>query len=141
MTGWIIDKIQGFGSSVLNGIKDFFGIESPSKLMRDEVGKYLAQGVGVGFKLNMPTDDMIKSADAAVKRMRKATVSITGASAGGSKTVGGMKNNPVDSPREAIDYDRLERIQRKVAKEQSGKPIYLDTKRIDKLMKIQKARS
>ena len=41
MTGWIIDKIQGFGSSVLDGIKDFFGIKSPSRLMRDEVGKYL----------------------------------------------------------------------------------------------------
>ena len=132
MTGWIIDKIQGFGSSVLDGIKDFFGIKSPSRLMRDEVGKYLAQGVGVGFELNMPTDDMIKSADAAVQRMRKATASVTGASSKSSRTVGGMKNNPVDNPREEIDYDRLERIQRKVAKEQSKRPIYLGTDRIDK---------
>ena len=132
MTGWIIDKIQGFGSSVLSGIKDFFGIESPSKLMRDEVGKYLAQGVGVGFELNMPTDDMIKSADAAVQRMRKATASVTGATSKSSRTVGSMKNNPVDNPKEEIDYDRLERIQRKVAKEQSNRPIYLGTDRIDK---------
>ena len=132
MTGWIIDKIQGFGSSVLNGIKDFFGIKSPSRLMRDEVGKYLAQGVGVGFELNMPTDDMIKSADVAVQRMRKATASVTGASSKSSRTVSGMKNNPVDNPREEIDYDRLERIQRKVAKEQSKRPIYLGTDRIDK---------
>ena len=132
MTGWIIDKIQGFGSSVLSGIKDFFGIESPSKLMRDEVGKYLAQGVGVGFELNMPTDDMIKSADAAVQRMRKATASVTGATSKSSSTVGSMKNNPVDNPKEEIDYDRLERIQRKVAKEQSNRPIYLGTDRIDK---------
>lgn len=132
MTGWIIDKIQGFGKSVLGGIKDFFGIKSPSRLMRDEVGKYLAQGVGVGFELNMPTDDMIKSADAAVQRMRKATASVTGASSKSSRTVGGMKNNPVDNPREEIDYDRLERIQRKAAKEQSKRPIYLGTDRIDK---------
>lgn len=132
MTGWIIDKIQGFGESVLSGIKDFFGIESPSKLMRDEVGKYLAQGVGIGFKLNMPTDEMIKSADAAVQRMRKATASVTGATSKSSRTVGGMKNNPVDNPREEIDYDRLERIQRKVAKEQNKRPIYLGTDRIDK---------
>ena len=53
MTGWVINKIQGFGESVLGGIKDFFGIESPSKLMRDEVGKFLAQGVGEGFKVEM----------------------------------------------------------------------------------------
>ena len=32
MTGWVIDKIQGFGESVLGGIKDFFGIHSPSRV-------------------------------------------------------------------------------------------------------------
>ena len=53
MTGWVIDKIQGFGEDVLGGIKDFFGIESPSKLMRDEVGKFLAQGIGEGFTVEM----------------------------------------------------------------------------------------
>ena len=49
MTGWIIDKIKGFGESVLGGIKKFFGINSPSRVMKDQVGKYLAEGVGVGF--------------------------------------------------------------------------------------------
>jgi phage-related protein len=49
MTSWVISKIQGFGDSVLSGIRDFFGINSPSKLFEDEVGKYLAQGIGVGF--------------------------------------------------------------------------------------------
>lgn len=49
MTSWVIDKIQGFGDSVLSGIRNFFGINSPSKLFEDEVGKYLAQGIGVGF--------------------------------------------------------------------------------------------
>lgn len=53
MTSWVISKIQGFGDSVLSGIRDFFGINSPSKLFEDQVGKYLAQGIGVGF-----TDEM-----------------------------------------------------------------------------------
>lgn len=132
MTGWIIDKIQGFGSSVLSGIKDFFGIKSPSRLMRDEVGKYLAQGVGVGFETNLPTDEMINSADAAVRKMRKATATVTGAASKSNRTVGGAKNNPVYNPKEEIDYDRLERIQRKVAKEQGNRPIYLGTDRIDR---------
>lgn len=48
--GWVLDKIRGFGASVVAGIKDIFGIASPSKLMRDEVGKYLAEGIGVGFE-------------------------------------------------------------------------------------------
>lgn len=49
MTGWIVDKIKGFGDSVLDGIKDFFGIASPSKLMRDEVGKMLPLGMAEGI--------------------------------------------------------------------------------------------
>lgn len=53
MVGWIGGKIKGFGDSVLNGLKSFFGIASPSKLMRDKVGKYIAQGIGEGF-----TDEM-----------------------------------------------------------------------------------
>lgn len=53
MVGWVIGKIQGFGDSVLTGLKNFFGIASPSKLMRDKVGKYIAQGIGEGF-----TDEM-----------------------------------------------------------------------------------
>ena len=48
-TSWILDKIKGFGKSVLNGIKSIFGIHSPSTLFRDEVGKNLALGVGEGF--------------------------------------------------------------------------------------------
>ena len=50
---WILDKIKGFGDAVLDGLKSFFGIASPSKVMRDEVGVYLAQGIGVGFEKEM----------------------------------------------------------------------------------------
>lgn len=57
-TGWILGKIKDFGQSVLNGIKSFFGIKSPSRLFRDEVGKNLAEGIGVGFEQNM--DDVTK---------------------------------------------------------------------------------
>lgn len=59
-TGWIMDKIKGFGNSVMNGIKSFFGIKSPSRRMRDEVGKMLGFGVGDGFEDSMKevTKDM-----------------------------------------------------------------------------------
>jgi phage-related protein len=49
MVGWITGKIQSFGESVMSGIKSFFGIESPSKLMRDEVGTMLSAGVAEGI--------------------------------------------------------------------------------------------
>jgi len=47
--GWIMDKIKGFGKGILDGIKGFFGIKSPSTLFKEEVGKNLALGLGEGF--------------------------------------------------------------------------------------------
>jgi hypothetical protein len=47
---WIVKKVQGFGDKVMKGLKDFFGIHSPSRLMRDEIGIYLGEGIGVGIE-------------------------------------------------------------------------------------------
>ena len=68
---WVLDKIKGFGKSVLNGFKDFFGISSPSKLMKEEVGKYIAEGVGVGFEdeLSSVYDDMQKAINLETEKM------------------------------------------------------------------------
>lgn len=59
MTSWITDKLSGFGDSVLSGIKSFFGIKSPSRVFRDEVGKMLALGLADGIEDN--ADDPIKA--------------------------------------------------------------------------------
>lgn len=52
MTGWIIGKIQGFGDSILSGIKKFFGIKSPSRVMAKEVGHWLPAGMAQGIEGN-----------------------------------------------------------------------------------------
>ena len=52
-TGWILSKIRGFGQAVLNGLRSFFGIHSPSTVFRDEIGQNLALGVGEGFSDEM----------------------------------------------------------------------------------------
>lgn len=63
MTDWIVNKVKGFGGDVLSGIKNFFGIKSPSTVFRDEVGIYLAQGIGVGFtnEMSKVTNEMNNS--------------------------------------------------------------------------------
>ena len=68
---WILDKISGFGKSIVSGLKSFFGIHSPSTLMRDEIGKYIAEGVGVGFEdeLGSVYDDMQKAIDLETEKM------------------------------------------------------------------------
>ena len=53
MTGWIIGKLQEFGNSVLDGIKKFFGIHSPSQRMKEEVGKPIAEGTAEGMTDNL----------------------------------------------------------------------------------------
>ena len=50
---WVIDKIKGFGEKILKGIKSFFGIASPSKVMA-EIGEYMGEGLGLGW------DDAVK---------------------------------------------------------------------------------
>lgn len=50
---WIKNKIKGWVGDVTSFIKRLFGIHSPSTVMRDEVGKFLALGIGEGF-----TDEM-----------------------------------------------------------------------------------
>jgi phage-related protein len=52
MSGWVIGKIQSFGDTVLDGIKNFFGIKSPSRVFRDQVGKMLAAGMAEGIEEN-----------------------------------------------------------------------------------------
>ena len=47
---WLWDQLSGFFGGIVDKIKDFFGIHSPSRLFRDEIGKMMAKGVGVGFE-------------------------------------------------------------------------------------------
>lgn len=48
VTGWVMDKIKGFGKSILKGIKGIFGIKSPSKEF-EFVGKMNSEGLIKGM--------------------------------------------------------------------------------------------
>ena len=43
-------KVEDLGKGIVNKFKNVFGIHSPSKLFRDEIGKNLILGVGVAFE-------------------------------------------------------------------------------------------
>lgn len=101
MAGWVGEKIKGFGEGVLNGIKDFFGIHSPSRVMRDQVGKMIVRGLNEGVKAES------KSAVSTVKALSKSLMAalktdngdysavgsdlISRFSSGMNKAVSGMK--------------------------------------------------
>lgn len=67
MTGWIADKVGGFVDGIVDGFKDFFGIHSPSRVMANLIGKFLPQGIALGFDKEMPKslDKMERTLDLA----------------------------------------------------------------------------
>lgn len=81
MGSWLGDKISGFASGVIEGFKSTFGIHSPSTLARDEVGRYIPQGVAVGIEAD--TDSALKAIDnmnnEIIQKMNKAVEIETGA--------------------------------------------------------------
>ena len=68
----------------------------------------------------------------AVSRLKKDVEFAT--SAKQDKSVGKIKADPRYPKNDGndFDYDRFEKIQRRAAKEQSNRPIYLGTERIDR---------
>jgi len=46
---WLRDKISGFFGGVVDSIKNFFGIHSPSTLFAG-LGRNMGEGIGVGFE-------------------------------------------------------------------------------------------
>ncbi|MFQ9429158.1 MAG: hypothetical protein ACLR1M_11445 [Oscillospiraceae bacterium] len=57
--GWLWEKVSGWASSLVDGIKNFFGIHSPSTVFA-EIGTNMGEGVGVGFgeSMNGVSSDM-----------------------------------------------------------------------------------
>ena len=53
MKDWLIRKIKSLGSAVTDAMKSVLGIHSPSTVFRDQIGKNMALGVGVGFETTM----------------------------------------------------------------------------------------
>ena len=50
--GAIIEAAKNAAKSALNSAKKFLGIASPSKVMRDQVGKFIPAGLAVGIETN-----------------------------------------------------------------------------------------
>ncbi|MFR9082937.1 MAG: phage tail tape measure protein [Coprococcus comes] len=127
--GSLIGAATSAASSALDAIKSKLGIHSPSRVFRDQVGKMMALGMGIGFEKNIPVGSMNAGVQKAVQSLQRSVQLTT--SVNPDKTVGGIKNNPIFKD-QGFDYDRFERIQRKIAKENGNKPVFLDTKRIDR---------
>lgn len=75
---WIAQKMASFGKQVMKSLKNFFGIHSPSTLMRDEIGRFLAEGVAVGFMENDPMAQIETSLNDSIKRIDTPSLGVYG---------------------------------------------------------------
>ena len=128
----LADAAANAASNALDWVKSKLGIHSPSRVFRDQVGKMMALGMGIGFEKNIPVKSMSAGVKRAVGSLKKSAELITSRSTS-NNSVDGIRNHPVwGGPTDQTDYDRLERIQMKAAKTIAKRPIYLGTERIDK---------
>lgn len=49
-----VNNVKSFFSGIVDGVKSALGISSPSKVFRDQIGRWLPAGVAEGFKAAMP---------------------------------------------------------------------------------------
>lgn len=84
--GELVDAAVNAAENALNWVKDKLGIRSPSRVFRDQVGKNMALGIGVGFEDNIPYKDMEKQANRMVSRIQGAAIGVTTSA---SPTAGG----------------------------------------------------
>lgn len=75
--GQLVDAAVSAATDALNWVKSKLGIHSPSRVFRDQVGKNMALGIGVGFKDNIPYKDMEKQANKMVSRIQGAALGVT----------------------------------------------------------------
>lgn len=105
--GWLMSQISGFADGIVGGIKGFFGIHSPSTVMRDQVGRYLAEGVAVGWEQNDPLSSIERDMKVGVSKLSVQAQAVDG--------IGGTTNNqtinfnqPVESPDQIARTMRLQ---------------------------------
>lgn len=70
---WLLSKIGDFAKGVIDGFKGALGINSPSRVMRDAIGKFLPPGIAVGFEVAMP-----KAQKSMNKELEKMTSDLNG---------------------------------------------------------------
>lgn len=134
MGSWLVNKAKSIGKKALDGIKSFLKIGSPSKLFRDEVGRYMAQGIGVGFERDMPGEirDMDKVMNKATRSMQEA---VTGVEPDPMRTAA---TRAAGSTEGDGGYKKLVKELQKTVKEIGEKPVYLNGRKINQAQRIKR---
>lgn len=134
--GAIVNAAKDAASKALNAAKEFLGIHSPSTVFRDQVGKYMALGLGNGFTENVPTEEIEDSLD---KTIASANRRIAKTTASSPSMVGGLVKNTTNNYTDAtIDYKKIKKAQKEALNESNDRPIVLNDRELNRAMRKQK---
>ena len=84
--GAIVEAAKGAAESALNAVKNALGIHSPSRVFRDQVGKMMALGMGIGFEKNIPINMMQAGLKNVVSSLQARSVAVQSAAYAGAGT-------------------------------------------------------
>ena len=125
-----MNAAKNVAKSALDSAKNFLGIKSPSRRFRDEVGKMMALGVGVGFEDNLPEEEIESSLDDAIKRANRRVMKVTAETPSATgNIVRNITNNYTDS---GIDYKKIKKAQKEAMNEANKRPVVLNGRVIDR---------
>lgn len=136
--GAIVTAAKNAAKKALDAAKNFLGIHSPSTVFRDQVGKNMALGMGLGFEKNVPISEISKSLDNAVDDIQSKTLrvrlnsitrslneSATNGIRAGKTVYDDRSRERQNEDKDPIDYKRLGR-------EMGKRPIYVSAKLNDR---------
>lgn len=131
---FLMDAVKDLASSAVNWVKDKLGIGSPSKVFRDEVGKMMAVGLGIGFARNVPRKQLKKGIDNIMGNVQQDVIQVL--SYNGKNLVSGNGySNVYSAGKQVFDFDEYERRQRKLNRERDTRPVFLNGRQVNRALK------
>ena len=82
----LASAVTSAAGSALDAIKSKLGIHSPSRVFRDQVGKMMALGMGIGFEKNIPINMMQAGLKNVVSSLQARSVAVQSAAYAGAGT-------------------------------------------------------
>lgn len=107
---WLTDSVSNLAGSLFESAKSALGINSPSKVFADEVGKWIPEGIAVGIDKNAKSVlQSVKDVTmGAVSSARAGLATADTVSTGGTAVTGGVVNNFYQTNNSPKALSRLE---------------------------------
>ena len=107
---WLTNKVSNLAGNLFESAKKALGINSPSKVFADEVGKWIPAGIAVGIDKNAKTalnsvkDLALNTVGSARAGLSTATTTLGGSSTGGAGVVNNF-TQVINSPKQLSRLD------------------------------------